>query len=95
MTLDKRHSSKAKSQVNDIRTIGPLVLMCTSTVGFFFLNSVLGPFQNYFSSHEMGQSVGGRKWENPEKKHPTQPQAELGLSHMWPVRGSNPHQTQR
>ena len=61
----------------------------------FFLNSVLAPFQNYFSSYETGQSVVGRKRENPEKNHLARPQAELGLSHMWPVRGSNPHQTQR
>ena len=48
-----------------------------------------------FSSHETGQSVGGRKRENPEKNNPAHPQAELCLSHMWPDRGSNPHQTQR
>ena len=62
---------------------------------FFFFNSVLRPFQDYFSSYETGQSVGGRKRENPEKNHLAHPQAELGLSHMWPVRGSIPHQTQR
>ena len=57
------------------------------------LNSVLRPFQDYFSSYETGQSVGGAKTGEPrEKPHP---QAELGLSHMWPERGSNPHQTQR
>ena len=55
-----------------------------------FFNSVLRPFQDYFSSYETGQLVGGAK-----KKHLTHPQAELGLSHMWPERGSNPHQTQR
>ena len=60
-----------------------------------FINSVLRPFQDYFSSYETGQSVGGRKRENPEKKHLAHPQAELGLSHIWPERGSNPHQTQR
>ena len=47
---------------------------------FFFFNSVLRPFQDYFSSYETGQSVGGRKRENPEKKHLAHPQAELGLS---------------
>ena len=58
---------------------------------FCFFNSVLRPFQDYFSSYETGQSVGGQKRENPrEKKHLAHPQAELGLSHMWPVRGSNP-----
>ena len=64
----------------------------------FFFNSVLRPFQDYFSLYETGQSVGGGKRENrenPEKKHLAHPQAELGLSHMWPVRGSNPHQTQQ
>ena len=64
---------------------------------FFFFNSVLRPFQDYFSSYETGQSIGGAKTgdQNPEKNHLTHPQAELGLSHMWPERGSNPHQTQR
>ena len=61
----------------------------------FFFNSVLRPFQDYFSSYETGQSVGGRKREDPEKNHLAHPQAELGLSHMWPDRGSNPHQTKR
>ena len=62
---------------------------------YFFFNSVLRPFHDYFSSYETGQSVGGRKRENTEKNHLAHPQAELGLSHMWPERGSNPHKTQR
>ena len=37
----------------------------------------------------------GRKRENPEKNHLAHPQAELRLSHMWSVRGLNPHRTQR
>ena len=45
--------------------------------GFHF-NSVLRPFQDYFSSYETGQSVEGRKRENPEKNHLKHPQAELG-----------------
>ena len=53
---------------------------------FFFFDSVLHPFQDYFSSYETGQLVGGRKRENPEKNHLAHPQAELGLSQMWPVR---------
>ena len=60
-----------------------------------FFNSVLRPFQDYFSSYETSQSVGGRKRENPKKNPLAHPQAELGLTHMWPERGSNPHQTQR
>ena len=31
----------------------------------FFINSVLRPFQDYFSSYETGQSVGGTKTEEP------------------------------
>ena len=50
------------------------------------LNSVLRPFQDYFSSYETGQSVDGRKREDPEKNHLAHPQAKLGLSHMWPER---------
>ena len=44
------------------------------------------PFQDYFSSCETGQSVGGTR--NLEKKHLPHPQAELGLSHMHHVWGS-------
>ena len=72
---------------------------------FFFFNSVLRPFQDYFSSYETGQSVGGEKTGEPREKPPDTPasrtwlvshvQADLGLSHMWPERGSNPHQSQR
>ena len=69
------------SQVS-YRTNGPLVLISSASVIFFFFNSVLRPFQDYFSSYETGQSVGGRKRENPEKNHLTHPHAELGLSHM-------------
>ena len=50
----------------------------------FFFNSVLRPFQGYFSSYETGQLVSGAK-TSPEKNHLTHPQAELGLSHMWPL----------
>ena len=57
----------------------------------FFFNS----FKIISAHHdETGQS-GGQKWENPDKKHLAHPQAEHGLSHMWPVRDSHPHQTQR
>ena len=62
---------------------------------FSFFNSVLRPFQNYFSSYVTGQSVGGPKQENLKKNQLAHPQAELALSHMWLVRGSNPHQTQQ
>ena len=35
----------------------------------YFFNSVLRPFQDFFSSYETGQSVGGRKRMIPEKKN--------------------------
>ena len=34
----------------------------------FFFNSVLRPFQDYFSSYETGQSVGGAKTGEPPRK---------------------------
>ena len=48
---------------------------------YFYFNSVLRPFQENFSSYETGESVGGRKRENPENNHLEHPQADLGLSH--------------
>ena len=75
-------------------TFNPQIIFSEKGSLFFFFNSVLRPVQDYFSSYETGQSVGRRKRENPEKNHLAHPQAELGLSHMWSVRGSNPHQTQ-
>ena len=65
---------------------------------FYFMNSVLRPFQDYFSSYETDQSLGGRKRrkrEDPDKNHLAHPKKEFRFSHMWPERGSNPHQTQR
>ena len=50
---------------------------------FFFLNSVLHPFQDYFSSYETGQSVGGQKPENPREKPPGTPASRTWLvSHV-------------
>ena len=55
---------------------------------FIYFNSVLRPFQDYYSSYETGEN--GRTLRKKDLAHE---QAELGLSHMWPERGSNPHQT--
>ena len=52
-----------------------------SEIMFFFLNSLLNPFQDYFSSYETGQSVGGAKTGEPHDQL-AHPQAELGLPHM-------------
>ena len=45
-------------------------------------------------SRRANQKVG-RKREYPGKNHLTHLQVELDLSHLWPVWGSNPHQSQR
>ena len=50
---------------------------------FFFFNSVLLPFQDYFSSYETGQSVGGAKMGGPREKPPDTPASRTWLvSHV-------------
>ena len=50
---------------------------------FFFFNSVLRPFQDYVSSYEMGQSVGGAKMGEPREKTPDTPASRTWLvSHV-------------
>ena len=47
------------------------------------LNSVLRPFQDYFSSYETGQSVGGAKTGEPREKPPGTPASRTWLvSHV-------------
>ena len=49
----------------------------------FFFDSVLRPFQDYFSSYEMGQSVGGAKTGDPREKPPGTPASRTWLvSHV-------------
>ena len=60
---------------------------------FFFLIQFNVPFK--IISLISRQPIG--RWGEtgvPRENHLTHPQTELGLSHMWPVRGSNLHQTQ-
>ena len=52
---------------------------------FFFLSR-----QDYSTRFEMSQSVGGAKTGDPWEKSPDHPQAELGLSQMWPELGRTP-----
>ena len=57
--------------------------MHTSAEFFFFFNSVLRPFQDYFSSYETGQSVGGAKTGEPREKPPDTPTSRTWLvSHV-------------
>ena len=50
---------------------------------FFFFDLVLRPFQDYFSSFDTGQSVGGAKTGEPREKPPYTPASRTWLvSHM-------------
>ena len=50
---------------------------------FFFSDSVLRPFQDYFSSYETGQSVSGAKTAEPREKSPGIPASRTWLvSHV-------------
>ena len=67
-------------------TIVGLITRMDIYVFFFFLfffYSVLRPFQDYFSSYETGQSVGGAKTGEPREKPPDTPASRTWLvSHV-------------
>ena len=53
---------------------------------FFIIYSVRRPFQDYFSSYETGQSVGGAKTEEPRENSPGTPSSRtLFVSHVTHV----------
>ena len=60
----------------------------------FLFGSFKCPFQDYFTHRDEPIDRWGETGV-PRENQLTHPQAELFLSHMWPVRGSNLHQTQR
>ena len=53
---------------------------------FFFFDFDFTARQDYFTHSEPSQA----KMRNPGERSPYHPQADLGLSHMWPERGPNP-----
>ena len=58
-------------------------IACTTQKYFFFFNSALRPFQDYFSSYETGQSVGGAKMGESREKPPGTPASRTWLvSHV-------------
>ena len=59
----------------------------------FFIIQINVPFKIISAHMRQANQQVGQNWENPEKNHMARPQAELALSHMCPVWGSNPHQT--
>ena len=69
----------------DIRGIHCMAIYASLIVFFcfVFLNSVLRPFQDYFSSYETGQLVGGAKTGEPREKTPDTPASRTWLvSHV-------------
>ena len=62
---------------------------------FFFFVQFNVPFKIISLISRRANQKVGRKREYPGKNHLTHPQVELDLSHLWPVWGSNPHQSQR
>ena len=57
---------------------------------FFFFFSVLRPFQDYFSSYETGQSVGGAKTGEPREKPPDTPASRTWLVSQVATAGLEP-----
>ena len=71
-----------------------LYIAKTNALIIFFLFSLTSLSRLFHSYRD--EPIGG--WGEtgvPRENHLTHPQAELGLSHMWPVRGLNQHQSQR
>ena len=73
---------RVSCQIIDVELKDPVILIFIFTpvnqrqpiyLFFFSLNSVLCPFQDYFSSYETGQSVGGAKTGEPREKPPDTP----------------------
>ena len=56
----------------------------------FFFNSVLRLFQDYFSSYETGQSVGGAKTGEPREKPPDTPASRTWLVSHVAIAGLEP-----
>ena len=56
---------------------------CNTDYYYFFFNSVLRPFQDYFISYETGRSVGGAETGEPREKTPDTPASRTWLvSHV-------------
>ena len=73
------HLAKSKALISCAVSLDTLICIFF----FFFFNSVLRPFQDYFSSYEMDQSVGGAKTGEPREKPPDTPASRTWLvSHV-------------
>ena len=85
--------------------ISKIISLLSSNTHLIYSSAVVGVFVFFGFSltslsrlfHSYRDEPIGRWGETgvPRENHQTHPQAELGLSHMWPVRGSNLHQSQR
>ena len=81
-----------------LSSFGLLVFLCvffnSSVFCCCFFTQFYVPFKIISAHMRRANQYVGQKRENPKKNHLAHPQAELGLSHMCPVRGLNPQQTQ-
>ena len=73
----------------------PSLVWFVSFFFFFFFVQFNVPFKIISLISRRANRKVGRKREYPGKNHLTHPQVELDLSHLWPVWGSNPNQSQR
>ena len=66
----KERNEKLEQELRDLRDEkDKSQSIFEGTVDKPFFNSVLRPFQDYFSSYETGQSVGGAKTGEPREKN--------------------------
>ena len=78
-----------KSKQNDICSLSteknakPMIFPFMILEDFFFYLGFMAN-QDFFTHFDLSQSLGGAKMRDPWENTPDHPQAELGLSHMWP-----------
>ena len=81
MTMMMAGLAKSAKMIMILILIMLEVVMLIITMILFFFYSVLRPFQDYFSSCEMGQAVGGTKMGEPREKPPGTPASRTRAGH--------------
>ena len=94
--LNRMHSDNVAPNLRDLQNTmeyrrAAFWLFAPGIQGFDFLfHFGFTARQVYFTHFEQSQSFAGAKTGDPREKTTDYPQAEHGLSHMWPKLGSNP-----